>query len=230
MLGFSSPQEAIGKTIVVFGGKHMDIIGVMADFHQKSLHSPLEPILLFPSYGNGDFISVKIAPNDVGATLADIRKRYETFFPGNIFDYFFLDEKFNRQYKDDLLFGKVFSLFAGFAIFVACLGLFALSLATTAQKTKEIGVRKVLGASASQIVAMLLNDFLKLVLIANLIAWPLAWYVIQSWLDDFTFRTQINLWVLLLSGMLALLVGLITISFQSIKASLVNPIKSLRNQ
>ncbi len=202
----------------------------MADYHQKSLHSPIESILLIPSYGNGDFISVKIAPKDVAATLASIRKQYEAFFPGNLFDYFFLDEKFNRQYKDDQLFGKVFGLFAGFAIFVACLGLFGLSLVTTAQRTKEIGIRKVLGASESHIVALLSSDFLKPVLIANLIAWPLAWYAIQRWLEGFAYSTQVNIWVFVLAAILALLVALLTVSFQSIKAAVANPIKSLRDE
>jgi putative ABC transport system permease protein len=229
-LGFSSPEEAIGKSIVIFGNLQLDIIGVMADYHQKSLHSPIEPILLIPSFGNGDYISVKVAPKDVAATLASIRKQYEAFFPGNLFDYFFMDEKFNRQYKDDQLFGKVFGLFAGFAVLVACLGLFGLSLVTTAQRTKEIGIRKVLGASESHIVALLSKDFLKPVLIANLIAWPLAWYAIHRWLESFAYRIPVNIWVFVLAGILALLVALLTVSFQSIKTAIANPVRSLRSE
>jgi putative ABC transport system permease protein len=229
LLGFSSPEDAIGKTIQVYD-KQWDVVGVIGDFHQKSLRNPIEPTLLLPLYGTWNPISIKVAANDLPRTLASIRSQYEAFFPGNIFDYFFMNERFNRQYKDDQLFGKVFGLFAGFAIFVACLGLFGLSLVTTAQRTKEIGVRKVLGASAGHIVTLLSKDFLKLVLVANLIAWPLAWYAIHTWLEGFAYRIDLDVWVFVLAGILALLVALLTISYQSVKAALSNPVNSLRSE
>jgi putative ABC transport system permease protein len=230
LLGFASPQAAIGKSILVFDNKPMNIVGVMADYHQKSLHSPIEPILLFPSYGTGDPISVKVTTRNLPRTLASIRQQYGAFFPGNVFDYFFLDEKFNQQYKDDQLFGRVFGLFAGFAIFVACLGLFGLSLFTVTQRAKEMGIRKVLGASVPQLVGLLSRDFLQLVLIAFLIATPVAWYMMHQWLKDFAYRVAIEWWIFVLAGVLATSIALITVSFQSIKAALMNPIKSLRSE
>jgi putative ABC transport system permease protein len=230
LLGLSSPEEAIGKSILIFNKKKMDIVGVMADYHQKSLHSPIEPILLFPSYGNGDPISVKVATDNLPQTLASIRKQYETFFPGNLFDYFFLKERYNQQYKDDAIFTKVFGLFAGFAVFVACLGLFGLSLFTTAQRMNEIGMRKVLGASAFQIVSLLSRDFLKLIILAIAIASPIGWYAVNKWLENFAYSTSIAGWVFVVAGLIALLIALLTVSFQAIKSALANPIKSLRTE
>ena len=144
--------------------------------------------------------------------------------------YYFLDEKFNKQYADDELFGKVFGIFSGFAIIIACLGLLGLSLFATAQRTKEIGVRKVLGASVSNIVMLLSKDFIKLVLIAFLIASPVAWYVMHNWLNDFAYRINISAWIFIAAGLLAVLIALATISFQAIKAAAANPVKSLRTE
>ncbi|HEY6978639.1 MAG TPA: FtsX-like permease family protein, partial [Chitinophagaceae bacterium] len=142
----------------------------------------------------------------------------------------FLDEHFNKQYANDQLFGKVFTIFASFAIFIACLGLLGLSLFATAQRTKEIGVRKVLGASVSNIVMLLSKDFIKLVLIAFIIASPVAWYIMHTWLQDFAYRINISWWIFIAAGLLALIIALLTISFQSIKAAVANPVKSLRTE
>ena len=132
---------------------------------------------MMPTYGSYNPISVKVDASNIAATMKAIKTKYAAFFPGNLFDYYFLDEKFNTQYKDDQLFGKAFSIFAGFAIFIACLGLLGLSLFATTQRTKEIGVRKVLGASVSNIVLLLSKDFIRLVIIAFVIASPVAWFV-----------------------------------------------------
>src|SRR4029434_7715966 len=140
------------------------------------LRYPVEPTVLRPAYGTYSPISIKVNPQNLSSTIASIKKKYDEFFPGNLFDYYFLDEKFNEQYANDQLFGKVFSIFSGFAIFIACLGLLGLSLFATAQRTKEIGVRKVLGASVSNIVTLLSKDFIKLVAIAFVIASPIAWW------------------------------------------------------
>ena len=162
--------------------------------------------------------------------IKEIKTKYSAFFPGNLFDYYFLDEKFNEQYKDDQLFGKAFSIFAGFAVFIACLGLMGLSLFATAQRRKEIGVRKVLGATISNIVVLLSKDFIKLVIIAFVIASPIAWFVMHNWLQDFAYRINISWWIFLAAGVLAVLIALVTISFQSIKAAIANPVKSLRTE
>jgi putative ABC transport system permease protein len=229
LLGFSSPQDAIGKTILR-GDKKWDVIGVINDYHQKSLRYPLEPMLLMPAYSNFSTISIKLDTKDVSATVASIRKTYDKFFPGNLFEYYFLDEKFNEQYKNDELFGKVFGIFGSFAIFIACLGLLGLSLFATTQRTKEIGVRKVLGASVSNIVFLLSKDFIRLVIIAFVIASPVAWFVMNNWLQNFAYRINISWWFFALAGMLAVMVAFFTISFQAIKAAIANPVKSLRTE
>jgi len=229
LLGYSSPQEAIGKTIIRYH-KKWDIIGVINDYHQKSLRFGTEPTMLFPAYGTGSFISVKVDTKDLPATTAAIKKTFDAFFPGNLYDYFFLDDHFNEQYSNDRLFGKVFAIFAGFAIFIACLGLLGLSLFATSQRTKEIGVRKVLGASISNIVVLLSKDFIRLVIIAFLIASPIAWYVMHNWLRDFAYRINISWWIFFAAGLLAVMIALVTISFQAIRTAMANPVKSLRTE
>ncbi|MBC7828359.1 MAG: ABC transporter permease [Chitinophagaceae bacterium] len=229
LLGFKSPDDAIGKSIMR-GSRQWDVIGVVADYHQKSLHYPLEPILFMPAYSSNSSISVKVSAKDLAGTVYSLKQKYTAFFPGNLFDYYFLDEKFNRQYSNEQLFEKVFGIFTAFAIFVACLGLFGLTMFSTIQRTKEIGVRKVLGASVSNIIVLLSKDFIKLVGIACLIAFPISWWVMNNWLHDFSYRTPINGWVFLIAGGFALVIALVTISFQAIKAAVRNPVKSLRTE
>jgi len=229
ILGFSSREDAIGKSITMFG-KKWDVIGVMNDYHQKSLRYPLEATVMIPTYGNYNPISIKVDAPNLTATMAAIKAKYEQFFPGNLFDYYFLDEKFNEQYKDDQLFGKAFSIFAGFAILIACLGLLGLSLFATTQRTKEIGVRKVLGASVTNIVMLLSKDFIRLVIIAFVIASPVAYFIMHQWLQDFAYRINIEWWVFAVAGLLSVTIALATISYQAIKAAIANPVKSLRTE
>jgi putative ABC transport system permease protein len=229
VLGFSSNEDAVGKSIVMFN-KKWDVIGVINDYHQKSLRYPLEPMILEPLYSTYNPISIKVTTANLTSTIKAIKAKYSDFFPGNLFDYYFLDEKFNEQYKDDQLFGKAFSIFAGFAVFIACLGLLGLSLFATTQRTKEIGVRKVLGASVSNIIVLLSKDFIKLVIIAFIIASPVAWFVMHSWLQGFAYRINISWWIFLAAGLLSVIIALATISFQAIKAALSNPVKSLRTE
>ena len=229
LLGFKSPQDAIGKTIIRWD-KKWDIVGVINDYHQKSLRYPVEPTMLFPAYSTNSPISVKVQPKDLPTTITSIKKKYDALFPGNLFDYSFLDDRFNAQYANDRLFGKVFAIFSGFAIFIACLGLLGLSLFATAQRTKEIGVRKVLGASVTNIVALLSKDFIKLVVIAFVIASPVAWFMMHNWLQDFAYRISISWWIFFGAGLLAVMIALFTISFQAIRAAIANPVKSLRTE
>lgn len=229
LLGYRSPQDAIGKTIIR-GSRKWDIIGVINDYHQKSLRYPMEPTMLWPAYSTSSPISVKVDTRNLPQTIAAIKKIYDSFFPGNLFDYSFLDERFNAQYNNDRLFGKVFAIFSGFAIFIACLGLLGLSLFATAQRTKEIGVRKVLGASVSNIVVLLSKDFIKLVIIAFIIASPVAWLIMNNWLRDFAYRINISWWIFAAAGLLAILIALGTISFQAVRAAIANPVKSLRTE
>jgi len=229
LLDFKSASDAVGKQINTEGNNY-DVIGVVADFHQRSLRYPIEPTMLFPHYSMFDHFSVKVDPHNLSSKIAAIKKKYDSFFPGNLFDYFFMDEKFNEQYGNDKLLGKVFAIFSCFAIFIACLGLLGLSLFTTTQRIKEIGIRKVLGASVSTIVLLLSKDFIRLVIVAFVIASPVAWYIMHHWLQDFAYRINISWWVILVAGLLAGFIALATISFQTIKAAIANPVKSLRTE
>jgi putative ABC transport system permease protein len=229
LLGFSSPQAAIGQ-LMINSKSRWTIIGVVGDSHQKSLRYAIEPTFFRPQLSIGSWISVKMNTSNPTQTIASIKAVYDKFYPGNIFDYAFLDQRYNEQYKNDALFGEAFGIFGGFAIFIASLGLLGLSLFATLQRTKEIGVRKVLGASVSNIVLLLSKDFIKLVIVAIVIATPIAWLVLHHWLQDFAYHIGISWWIFVLSGIAAIAIALATISFQAIKAATVNPVKSLRSE
>ncbi|HUQ65485.1 MAG TPA: FtsX-like permease family protein, partial [Flavitalea sp.] len=200
------------------------------DYHQKSLKYPLEPIRFMPAYSTYSQISVKIKSTELTQTMAAIRKKYEAFYPGNLFDYGFMDDNFNRQYENEQLFAKAFGIFSALAIFVACLGLFGLAMFSTIQRTKEIGIRKVLGASVSNILLLVSRDFLKLIVIATVIAFPLAGWVMHKWLQDFTYRVNISWWIFASAGIGALLLALATICMQAFKTALMNPVNTLRSE
>jgi putative ABC transport system permease protein len=227
LLGFPSAAAAIGKGVVLFG-KTWTVAGVIADFHQKSFKYSLEPTMLLPFYGNYDWISVKINTTDVEATMKAVKEKYDAFFPGNLFDYFFLDNKYNEQYKDDQLFQNAFTIFAALAIFIACLGLLGLSLFDTSQRIREIGIRKILGASVSSIVVLLSKSFILLVGLSFLIAAPISWFLMHHWLDNFAYRINLSPFIFIGAGALAVLIALGTISVQAIKAALSSPVKNLR--
>ncbi|HMH33855.1 MAG TPA: ABC transporter permease [Puia sp.] len=229
MLGFKSPENAIGRQVWLGEGEY-DIVGIVSDFHQKSLHYPIEPTVFLPAEGYSGPFSVKIDPHHPSATINAIKQNYDTIFPGNLFNYYFLDQKFNQQYSSDQLFGKVFTIFSGLAIFIACLGLFGLSIFATLQRKKEIGIRKVLGASVGSIFMMLSTDFIGLVLLAILIASPIAFYIMHIWLQNFVSQIQISWWIFIGSASVAVIIAFLTISFQSVKAALANPVKSLRSE
>jgi putative ABC transport system permease protein len=229
LLGFTNPAEAIGKRIGT--GDTLTVVGVVKNYHQQGLQKGHWPMIIRLLPDNARFFSLKLADGgDLDANIARIRASYDEAFPGNSFDYFFLDTFFNEQYKADRQFGKVCGIFAGLAIFIACLGLFALATFMAEQRTKEIGIRKVLGASEAGIVGLLSRDFLKLVLIALLLATPLAWYALNRWLQDFAYHTNLPWWSFALAGLLAVGIALLTVSYQSIKAASMNPVKSLRTE
>jgi putative ABC transport system permease protein len=166
----------------------------------------------------------------ISQSLSNIEETWTTLFPGNPFEYFFLDEYFNEQYASEQRFSKVFTLFSGLAIFVSCLGLFALVTFVTQQKRKEIGVRRILGASIGNIVGLISRDFLRLIGLAFLIATPIAWYVMQNWLQGFANRIDIPWWSFILAGILSLLIAFLTVGFQSVRAALADPVDTLRDQ
>jgi putative ABC transport system permease protein len=233
-LGLKTPEEAIGKKIETNWTDEKTIIGVVDNFHQSSLKTAYDPIVfVLDEKGEWGYYSVKLnidQANDknLSEVIATIHDIWNQAFPGNPFDYFFLDDYFNEQFKSDQRFGKSFALFSGLAIIVACLGLFGLVSFTTTQRTKEIGVRKVLGASISHIVVLLSKDFMRLVIIANLIAWPVSYWIIRQWLQNYAFRIEINLWLFVWPTLLVLCIALLTMGLQTMKAARTNPIKSLR--
>ncbi|WP_428654469.1 ABC transporter permease [Runella sp.] len=228
-LGIANAEKALNENIIL-GGDTMKIVGVMADFHHESLKKAVNPMTIRLERGNSRFNSIKLKTKDMSKSLAEIQQVWAQYFPNDPFNYFFLDQYFDRQYKSDVVFGKVFGFFAMLAILVACLGLLGLSSYNVLQRTKEIGVRKVLGANVSSIVVLLSKDFLKLVVISSLIAFPIAWFVMDYWLQDFASRIEIKWWVFVLAGVSALIIALLTVSFQSIKAALMNPVKSLKTE
>jgi len=225
-------ENAIGRDLQ-YGNTKGKIIGVVKDFHFESLHQKIIPLLFsMPSPQNNDFhkMSIKIDGNNPRAAIQAIQDTWRKYLPETPFDFTFLDEKFGQLYNSEQQQGSLFTIFSCIAIFIACLGLFGLSAFTITQRIKEIGVRKVLGASVPQIVRELSKDFLLLVLIASVIALPIAWYSMHQWLLDFAFRISIAWWVLVMAGVLAVIIAFVTISFQSIKAALMNPVKSLRSE
>lgn len=228
-LGYKSPEEALGKAFYSNTGKER-VVGVVKDFNYVSLKEPIGPFVLdmagFPFFKK--FIVVKIKGNDIKNTMAHIEENWAQVVPAFPFEFFFLDENLDQLYKSEENLGKLIGYFSILAIFIACLGMFALASYTAELKTKEIGIRKVLGASTPGIVTLLSKDFLKLVLLANIIAWPLAYYAMNTWLDDFAFRINIPLWSFIMASFAAFIIALATISFQSIKAALANPVESLK--
>ena len=228
-LGFTKPEEAIGKKID-FWGEQYTIAGVTENFHNQSLREEYEPLILRLMPDLQGYFAVKTTASQSAQTIEKVKTAWSKFFPGNTFDYFFLDDHFNNQYKADQRFGQVFGFFTLLAILVACLGLFGLASFTTLQRTKEIGIRKVLGASVSGILNLLYREFAILLLVAFFIAVPLAWLAVNNWLQGYAFRINIHWSFFMLPFVMILLIALITVSFQVIKAAASNPINSLRTE
>jgi len=231
VLGFKNMEDAVGKDFG-YGSRDGKLIGVFNDFHFESMHQKISPlVLMIPrSANNYGSISIKVSGSNLPAALAHIEKTWRKFLPEAPYQFTFLDENFARLYEAEQRQKTLFTIFACLAIFIACLGLFGLSAFAISQRIKEIGIRKVLGAKISRIVTLLSKDFLKLVAISALIAFPVAWYAMNKWLQDFAYRIKMPWWVFIVAGIVAALIALITISFQAIKAAIANPVKSLRTE
>lgn len=227
--GYSSSQEAIGKRFSQ-AGREGKIIGVVKDFHFRSLRENIQPLSISIEPTAWRMVSVKVSTSHLPATIAAIENKWKKIIPGRPFNYYFADEFFERQYRSEERFGRLFLNFAILTIFISCLGLLGLASYSALQRTKEIGVRKVLGATVFNIVTLLSKEFLKLVVIAFLIACPLTWYPMNRWLQDFAYRIHISWWIFSLAGFLVVLITLATVSFQAIKAAIANPVKSLRTE
>lgn len=227
-LGFS-PEEAIGKEVYI--GVPNTIVGVVDDFNYESLHQPIGAYAFHNSQSEGkSFMLVRFKSGNLGHTVAGLKSTFTRIVPNLDFNYSFLDQNIARMYAREKRAGQISIVFCLLAIFVAALGLFGLAAYTAEQRRKEIGIRKVLGASVGKISQMLSMDFAKLVLIALLIGFPLAYFSMENWLEGFAYRIDIQWWVFLLAGTIALGIALLTVSFQSIRAALTNPVKSLRTE
>jgi putative ABC transport system permease protein len=227
-LGYQRPADAVNELVMV-GDYKANVVGVYKDFKWSSAHQAQQSII-FGRTSAGNHVSVRLSTNDLAAEIGQMESIYKKLFPGNLFQYRFADEIFELQYKNDQRFARLFSIFAGLSIFIACLGLFGLVAFTAQQRTKEIGMRKVLGASVSGIVALLGKDFLVLVLVGFACAIPLTLYIMNKWLENYAYRTEVGFGIFALAGLMAIVIALVTVSWQSIKAAVANPVKSLRSE
>jgi ABC-type antimicrobial peptide transport system permease subunit len=226
IIGLENP---VGKTIQVWG-KQRQIIGVLRNFHNRSLYEPIQPSVFFLDPNNAGRLFVKLKADKTQKALAVVQSTFEKVLPAVPLHYDFLDKEHAAKYKSELLTGSLASYFALISILISCLGLFGLATFMARQRTKEIGIRKVLGASLRNITTLITKDFLKLVILANLIASPLAYYFMDGWLQDFEYHVEMKWWVFVLAGMLAMVITMITISFHAIKAAMADPVKSLRTE
>jgi len=227
--GWSRSEEALGKRLKTgLADRVNPIIGVTKDFHYRGLQSEVEPLVMEFLPLTFRFITLSIDISDLNETLAFVKSQWKELWPSHPFEHFFLDTDFDRQYRADEQIGNVFGIFTFLGLFIACLGLLGLASFTAESRTKEIGIRKVLGASVGGIVLMLSKQFTKWVLLANCIAWPVAYYFMDRWLKNFAYRIDIGIWTYVLAGVLVLLVAILTVSYQSIKAAAANPVDSLR--
>lgn len=226
-MGFKEPEEAL-NTRVNFWGQIYTIVGVLEDYHHTSLKEDYDQLIFRMIPDATGYYSIKYNSANTQQVVSLAQEQWARFFPGNPFEYFFLDDRFNEQYKADQQFGAVFSIFSGLAIFVACLGLFGLAAFMTTTRIKEIGIRKVLGASISSILQLLSTDFLKLILIAVILAIPVAYYGMDQWLNRFAFRINLAWYIFLIPAVLVLLIALFTVSFQTLRAARASPVDSLR--
>jgi putative ABC transport system permease protein len=233
-LGYKSNKEILHQNILFvsyFGDIACEVVGVLKNHHQRSLKDPIHPMLYFQNDENiWAHFSVSLNTKEAGKTLAYIKEQYDKFFPGNAFESFFLDEYFNRQYQDDERFGDLFVLFTILAIVIACLGLIGLSTFAIKLRTKEIGIRKVLGATVQGIVYLFFSDFIKLVCIAAVIAVPVVYLAASKWLNNFAFHIQIGWLVFIVAPALLIILAFITVSIQSVRAAIANPVKALRSE
>jgi len=231
-LGFNSAEEAVGEKVTFRtrgDAESSTIIGVVRNFNQRSPKEPHLP-MFFYYRARGTYYAVRIKTTDVNETVDVIRETWAAMFPNSLLDYFFLNENYERQYRADVTFGRVMASFSTLAIIIACLGLFGLSSYTTIQRTKEIGIRKVLGASVAEIVRLLSREFVVVIVIASLIALPVAWWAMNQWLSQFAVRIEMNIWLFVLPVICILLISSLTVSYQTVRSALVNPTESLRQE
>ncbi|WP_339816001.1 FtsX-like permease family protein [uncultured Imperialibacter sp.] len=228
-IGFDDPEDLLGNKIEFWGDQYT-VIGIAKDYYQQSLKESHEPLIFRLIPDAGQFYSIKLNTANLQSNIEMVKEEYLSSFPGNVFEYFFLDDYFNQQYASEQTFGKVVALFSGLSIFVACLGLIGLTSFSASMRTKEIGIRKVLGASERTILGLLTREFLLLIVISSVLAIPLSWLVYQGWLDNFANRIDLSPWLLLVPGLAVAAVALLASASQTIRAAKLDPAKSLRHE
>ena len=233
-LGFNNPEEAVNQKIRRIGQGHteianeLEIVGVTDDFHYLNLKSEILPAMMLLHYRYFSVISLTLNTENLAETFSFVEKKWKELFPGKPLEYYYLDERIDMQYRTEEQTGRIFGTFTLIGIFIACLGLYGLAAFTAEQRTKEIGIRKVLGASVPGVVSLLSREFAKWVLIANIIAWPVAYFFMKKWLESFAYRIDMGIAIFILSGLAALAISLLTIGFQTLKTATANPVDSLR--
>jgi putative ABC transport system permease protein len=225
-------EDPIGKKISMptsMKGELMSytVVGIVEDFHFESLRDNIGPLVMRLGEDRGH-ISFRIRTENINKTLALLKKKWNEFLPSQPFDYYFLDDRFNSMYRSERRIGEVLGVFTILAVMIGCLGLFGLASFTAERRTKEIGIRKVLGASIPSIMKLLFREFITLIAMANIIAWPIAYYMMNRWLMGFAYRAPLSIWIFLSAGSAAILVALLTVSYQAVKSAVINPVSSLR--
>ncbi|UCE07990.1 MAG: hypothetical protein JSW07_08160, partial [bacterium] len=225
-------QSPIGQEIKMFDRKGK-IIGITKNFHFSSFYHKIEPLIFrIPNMKEQNLfyreLSIRLKSNSIHQSMAFLKNKWKSFYPAEQFNYYFFDENLNTHYRVEQRMGEIFKYFSFLAIFIACLGLYGLTALTIEQKTKDIGVHKVLGATVSNIIFLLSKNYLWWILFANVIAWPVAWYAMNKWLQNFAYRINMNWWMFVLAGGIAFVIALLTVSWQAIRAGMTNPVEALR--
>ena len=226
-------EDPIGKKLILVDDslRSLQIIGIINDFHLETLHEKIRPMVTtFSPDENLRLLSVRIRPDQSAAAIAFIREQWDSFVPDQPMEYAFFDERFDRLYRTELQMSKTFTTFSILAIFIACLGLFGLASFTAERRIKEIGIRKILGAPTSTILTIMIRGFLKWIIIANVVAWPAAYLLMNHWLQNFAYRIDIGIGPFFAGTIFTLIIALVTVSYQSIKAALANPVDSLHSE
>jgi putative ABC transport system permease protein len=224
-LGWDGP---IGKRFSCYYGKEGFVTGIIRDFHFKSLHEEIEPLFLYTRVDNYKYLAVKLNTSGISGSVNYVKQLWNKIVPDSPFEYFFYDNFYDQLYKKEALFGKIIFIFSTIAILIACMGLFGLAAFFSEKRTKEIGIRKVNGATITELMTMLNREFVKWVFIAFIIATPVAWYAMHKWLQTFAYKTELTWWIFGLAGILALVIALLTVSWQSWQAATRNPVEALR--
>jgi ABC-type antimicrobial peptide transport system permease subunit len=228
-LHINNPNDIIGKELS-FGNTKGPIVGVLKNFNTRSFRDSLAPLIITTFRSNYNQASVKLVAKDVKPVMTSIEKLWNNTYPDFVFEYKFLDDKVASFYKQENQLAYLYEIFAVIAIFLSCLGLYGLASFMAVQRIKEVGIRKVLGATASNIVYLFSREFVSLIIIAFAIATPIAWYFMHEWLENFAYRIHLSWWLFLIGGITSIIIALISVSFQAIKAAIANPVKSLRTE